>query len=42
MSIGVKNAETSFAEDMWVDAFRSGKHTDSAGNTRELDGNVVS
>jgi len=31
----VKNAETSFAEDMWVDAFKSGKHTDSAGNTRE-------
>ena len=31
----VKNAETSFAEDMWVDAFKSGKHTDSAGNVRE-------
>jgi len=31
----VKNAETSFAEDMWVDAFKVGKHTDSAGNTRE-------
>jgi len=31
---GVKNAKISFAEDMWVDAFKAGKHTDSAGNTR--------
>jgi hypothetical protein len=29
------NAKTSFAEDMWVDAFKTGKHTDSAGNVRE-------
>jgi uncharacterized protein YdcH (DUF465 family) len=38
MPIGATHEEASFAEDMWVDAFKVGKHTDSAGNTREWTG----